>query len=254
MGSAAADVSITDNRIQGQATTSQPIRWSPAEVHVGAYASRDLRLPDEPLARKRAGLWHNEERNNAIAAITRAFLRGDLAELWPFGLLLGRQYTPTNIPFLRSTWLAIAVEVPEHARVLSTLLPEFAIGQAHVSHPTPWSPRTILTLAAMAEFETFMPTVLINAVGGRYALSLPWYDHRTQDNPGAIIELEDEFDEQARQETTTRLHQYGTRRWPVFTRSGLTIDPATIPIRSRTRKSAYQRRVDRWRADSEGAE
>jgi hypothetical protein len=111
----------------------------------------------------------------------------------------------------------------------------------------------IVTLAAMAEFETFMPTVLINTVGGRYALSLPGYDHRTQDNLGAIIELEDEFDERARQETNRRLLQYGAHRWPVFTRAGLMIDPATIPSRSRTRRTAYQRRVGCWRADSEGA-
>lgn len=239
LASSTADHSIIDNRI---ATTLEGIRWSPVEVHVGAYHSRNLRLPDAPLARKRAGLWHHEERNNAIAAISRAFLRGDLEALWPFGLFLGRQYTLANIPFLRPTWLAIAVEVPAHARALSTLLPDFAIGQAYASHSTPWSPRMILTQAAMAELDVFMPTLLLNAVGGRHALSLPWYEYRSPETPGAIIELADKFDDQARQETAKRLLQYGFRRWPVFTRSRLTIDPATIPTRSRTRKSTHQRR------------
>ena len=116
---AAPLVSVTENRFQ-----SPTARSGPVEVHVGAYQSRTRRLPDEPLARKRAGLWHHEERNNAIAAIAVALVRGDLESLWPFGLFLGRQYTPFNIPFLLPGWLAIVVEVLEHARELGKLLPD----------------------------------------------------------------------------------------------------------------------------------
>ena len=39
--------------------------------------SRPIRIPANPLERKRVGLWHNEVRNGLIAAVAEAFANGD---------------------------------------------------------------------------------------------------------------------------------------------------------------------------------
>jgi hypothetical protein len=225
--------------------------WAPVVVHVGTYACPKCFLPADALQRKRQGIWNNEPRNVAIAAIATAVATGDLQSLWTFGLFNGRQYTTASVPFLGPGWLTVVVEGLEHAGELRTHL-NLPISQAFPPSEAAWEPHSIVTLAFIQSCDYFQPTVVINAVGGRYALDLPaGFSARPEYNPAAIIEFDDAFDERAVSDTTQRLTEYGCRRWPIYPERRLGFDPAAIPTRSRAAKSRYQQRAERWRRAAE---
>jgi hypothetical protein len=226
--------------------------FAPLEVHVASYACAKQSLPSDALRRKQSGIWFQHARNEAIAAITRAFLGGDLDALWQFGLFVGRQFTAASVPFLRPIWLAIVVESLEHASELMKLLPEVSLDRAYATADKGWQPMSIVTMARLSQIDYFMPTVVVNAVGGRHALELPQgFAARGSDSPTAVIELDDAFDDQAAKDTTRRLERYGIRRWPVYPESRLSFSPLDIPTRSRTRQTVYEKRVAKWLKDAE---
>lgn len=241
---------VTDNKIRNRHLLMFHEN-SPIEVHVSAYICARRNFTQGHLGRKREALWHDQKRNEAIAEITRAFLAGDLEALWQFGLFVGRQYTAASVPFLMPNWLAVVVEGLEHGTELQKLLPELALDRAYPAVTTSWQPMSIVTMTRLSQTNYFMPTVVIDAVGGRHALELPQdFDARGADCPAAVIELDDAFDDKAIKDTTRRLEQYAFRRWPVYPESRLSFNPLDIPTRSRTRQTVYQKRVAKWLKDA----
>jgi hypothetical protein len=221
--------------------------WSPVEIHLANYSCPNLALSDDRLDRKRRGYWRNQHRNSAVAAIASSMATGDLHTLWEFGLFQGRQFTASSLPFLKPQWLAVVVEGVEHAQQLNKLLPNYGLRRAFAPQQTSWQPLEIVTLAAIEEYDWFVPAVVINGVGGRFALDLPEdFAARPADDPAAIIELDDAFDDRAVKHTNRRLLEYGYRRWPVYPEHRLSFDPTAIPTRGRTAKTAYERRVEGW--------
>jgi hypothetical protein len=220
---------------------------SPVEVHVASYSCPRLALPSEPLTRKRVGTWTNERRNAAIAAIASAIASGILESLWPFGLFTASAYSAASMPFQPSSWVTVVVESVDHAAILRSLLPEFGVLRANPPEPSAWHRLQVVTLAGMAECgANFAPNVVINAVGGKFALELPEaFDIRPPNSPAIIVELDDVFDDQAIKDTTNRLCHYGYRRWPVFPERRIPFPPLAIATSGRATKSPYQRLQER---------
>ncbi|MHB1562163.1 MAG: hypothetical protein ACYC61_32345, partial [Isosphaeraceae bacterium] len=82
-------------------------------------------LPDLPMGLdwKRRSIWHNPERNAAIARLASAFAAADEGTSWEHGLFLdeGAARPPADPA------VVVLVESPEHTRGLARLLPGWAV-------------------------------------------------------------------------------------------------------------------------------
>ncbi len=134
---------------------------------------------DGPLDRKRKTVWHNEPRNNLVAALATGFADRQIELLWGCGLLLDQETLAWPAPW--PTWTAVLVESPEHGRQLQALLPAWRLvhavgGSAALDAPQlglQAAHRTIITLVAASEMTSFSPDVLIVPMGGDWAFDLP---------------------------------------------------------------------------------
>src|SRR5262249_25207173 len=70
------------------------------------------------LERKRRAYWHNDKRNDHVAAAARAFGAGDLNQLWERGLLLRDADSIIAVPGGGAPAVAVLVESVEHGREL----------------------------------------------------------------------------------------------------------------------------------------
>ena len=191
---------------------------------------------DKPTAyqRKRHRFWANDARNDALADIARAAAAGDMAALWEHGLMLGEQDWFQRHD--RHLSVVIMAEVMEHARQLQQRLPSWSIAckvpgsieqQRQAGQHADWQQarldRCIVT-SVYAEQIGINADVVIRADGtaARWNLNCgPFSDAAGM--PLAIIDLLDDADEQAQQDTLRRILDYQRRGWPVAGK------PANLP-------------------------
>ena len=134
---------------------------------------------------------------------------------------LGDGKLPEELAGVR--WLAIVVGNKEHALTIHRLLPaavlEYAAAGELIHNASMAMPLlTVTTVMAAHQGRQFTPDVIVNAVGGPHMLDLrrlvpedAWGCHRV-----AIVELADEFNQDATEATKKRLQSYAFQRVHVF--------------------------------------
>ena len=115
------------------------------------------------------------------------------------------------------------METPEHGRLLQEKLPGWQlvhgrcprVDQQHgPALSLAASYRTIVTLVAAAHLDTLTPNVLIVALGGDWTFDLPnLVANELHDL--VVVEVADDFDEQAQKATCHRLRGYAGWGWQV---------------------------------------
>lgn len=185
--------------------------WSPPVAAVSA------------LERKRQGYWHNEARNDHIAAVAAAFTAAKRDALWQLGLLLDdaqeRWLTHHKLPAV-----AILVESTEHGRELLGRLPGWRLlarlpespeeeaGQANASNdPRVKLDQVIITLRWATSIPVLNADVLIRADGSAWPLNLPGL--QSSDGECLRIDLADDFDAVAEEASRQRYKDYASRQW-----------------------------------------
>jgi len=132
-----------------------------------------IRVPEEPLARKRAAIWCNSVRNELIAEIAQASADGDLERLE------SHFRVDPGAPLFTAggKCTVIVVESLEHARELLRLLPGWEILsaqtsnlQASVFQPTN---RRIVTMLATSQMPNYRADIVIRADGGKGGIRPP---------------------------------------------------------------------------------
>ena len=168
------------------------------------------------LARKRAAIWHNDQRNEFIAAVVRA-LTGKAVHTSVRLLDHLDRDTVTILKAYRPATVSILVEGSEHGQALLELLPgwNLRLKTADASSAIPCSHRTIYSETRGAD-EDLDTDVLIRANGGRGPLNVNAFPRRGGKSPQPLlIDLADDFDDAARTDTKLRLEQYRKRGWTV---------------------------------------
>jgi hypothetical protein len=165
-----------------------------------------------PLERKRGATWDNDRRNQMIGTIARAFAAGQIEPLWNVGLLLNDEQLPVV-----SGWTAVLVESAEHGHALLDHLRGWQLVHAdpddRVGDPVGHCP-AVITLAAAMQFDSFAPGVLVSAMGGEWAVDIPGYA-ADQGSQALLVDVADDFDNEAVHATRRRLQQYLARGWAV---------------------------------------
>jgi hypothetical protein len=216
----------------------------PVTVHIAQYVMPQRSIPESPLDRKRAAIWQNENRNQALAALARGFAAGDCSALWKCGLLQddNNQCAGPLLPSLPT--VVVIVESIEHAAELAKLLPEFGVVAARAIVAGSAAPRRmaihwIMTLVAAHQAERIPAEVVINAVGGPHALDLPNWTAAAQGR-GHVVDLTDEWDDQAEYDTQVRLIAYSRRMAKLVGATGVLgrdpSTPMTLPRKDRQQR------------------
>lgn len=130
------------------------------------------------LDRKRITIWQNEARNGLIAEIAEASAERRIEPLWENGLLLDDAEFPIAEP--GPGWVAVLVESLEHARALSSLLPDWAVlagtpDAAIGDLGMEGQYRSIITVVRAYPIVPFAPDVLIVALGGDWPFRIEGY-------------------------------------------------------------------------------
>jgi hypothetical protein len=179
------------------------------------------------LERKRRSCWHNERRNDLIAAVAAAFQTGDHARLWEQGLLLAEDEDALLTVGARS--VAILVESVEHGRELRRRLPGWNLWD---TVPTPpkrndlppglnsiWDlgtlDKVLITLVQASRLASVHTDVLLIASGQGWPDAVPGFPPRLAgaDHQVRVVDLADDFDDVARQATLRRQRDYASRGW-----------------------------------------
>jgi hypothetical protein len=173
------------------------------------------------LERKRRTLWSNLGRNKIIAAVAQALTRGRLKELCRLGVPLWvrnriRQYPDRKI--------AVLVESTEHAQELAALLPGWMVrsavpGKGVAACETKVSRRGAARTGAIltqtyAGLHGLEADILIRATGG--CGKLPLDDFAPEEGARSVsllVDLDDVWDEQAKQDTMLRRRFYWDEGW-----------------------------------------
>lgn len=177
--------------------------------------------PLNALEYKRAAYWHSAERNNLLAKIAQSCAECDLAALGNQGLLLTENQFP--VPNHQFMTVALLVESPEHGRELAQRLPEWWFRHCVENQVDPHQGkvrrnmqlRTIDTLFFAHGCSIYDPDILIVA-GSNWAPVLSSYSGCAHQRRRIVIDLADDCDERAQQETRRRLNAYRFRGWNVL--------------------------------------
>jgi hypothetical protein len=217
----------------------------PVLYQYGSVARRRLRvtvdLADWPrqqpfrghfgLAWKRHAIWSNAKRNHAIAAIATAIETGADAVLWEYGIFGDQPIAPDSQG--EPSDIAILVESPEHARILSRDLPHWSVitGNDAVASDA-LSTRRDASLPSSTESGSLNLSIVTSLAASRIPLStfqtviradgipwsMPWREfQRHGDAPSRevvrLIDLRDDFDDASRSATQARIESYRERGW-----------------------------------------
>ncbi len=176
-------------------------------------------IGNSPYERKQQTIWTNQQRNTQIARIATAVAQHDMKTLWQEGLFLQE----TTFPPTAVGRICVLVESPEHGLSIEMLLPGWPF-----EHTVPnWPNRcqdlyalssfqtTITTLPAACAMDVFDPQVLIVAMGGDWIPEIPSYQQCERDYPALLIDFADDFDDQAREGTCSRVQAYRALGWDV---------------------------------------
>ncbi len=193
----------------------------PVSVDFADWRCKDRDCGEFGLEWKRHGIWRNDERNDAVAAIARGLVEGDEAKLWEHGLFF--ETASTARPPDRARTVAILVESLEHARALQQRLPGWRIASDRSddsSHETGAADdvhRAVVTTLRMKGILRLNVDVLIRADGTPWTLHLPAIDHVLRDHAAGlkIVDMRDQFDQTASLATEERLAAYQDKSWPI---------------------------------------
>ncbi len=182
-----------------------------------------------PLERKRRSYWLNASRNDALAAVARAFRARDQPTLWAHGLLLGDR--PAALPRTARLSVTILVESPAHGRELLARLPgwrlEARLPGVESSAPGGWEALArpldgvVLTALAAAGWPRLATDVLVRADGGagwplRVAAPAP-----VSGAEALVVDVLDDADGPAAAASRRRIAEYADWGWIVEHPGGL---------------------------------
>lgn len=201
---------------------------APAEVNVVFIASPTI-TPNQRLTgleRKRKLIWHNTERNYAVARIAEAVEYGDVAALEEYGVPTSA-IAALNAQRPAQLGVTILVESTEHGQYLQRLLPGW-----HLARLVPESAQkgvkftdcsyaanhaTICTMV-YAEEHGIVSDVLVRADGGDdWPLSanrFPWRATAAGDS-ALVIDLADDVGGRGTCSLKRRIRAYQRRRWHI---------------------------------------
>jgi hypothetical protein len=184
--------------------------------------------PDEEtgLGWKRASIWHNPDRNGAIAQLATVLAGGDAEALWPFGLFLDDE---PNVRIPDKVRVVVLVESPEHACVLAGLLPGWAVlcaggaalgdrrRTAAAGEDRDGPPKSaIMTWLYAHGRGRIEADVVIRADGTPWPLDLPIASPgrgKAGGRPVLLVDLADHQDRTARDAARARRLDYLDRGW-----------------------------------------
>lgn len=189
-----------------------------------------------PLDRKRRAFWHNTARNTVIAEIATAFADGDQQALWKHGL--GLEDGPESLAVRPGDRVAVLVESPEHGRELQKALRSWPLlsatpkpntkRAADENALTAWGlpPRSILTSLRAHRVGQLAVETLIVATPDDWAGVTPGFPprqrraqpqetqhHENERHEILVIDMADDFDRHATEQTWQRLETYRIRGW-----------------------------------------
>jgi len=168
-----------------------------------------------PLERKRATIWHNDQRNDLIADIALAMGNGDIGTLSHRGGFLPEHVDLlTTIP---NPGIAILVESAGHGRELLRRLPHWTLNTAIPDDDGALESgtchRSIVT-QAFASHGVFA-NILVRATGTASPLMVRGFPSMQQRGAIVLFDLADCFDVHAIRDTHERIADYRSRGWPV---------------------------------------
>jgi hypothetical protein len=175
------------------------------------------------LERKRRVLWHNQPRNRAVATAAKAVRERDLKRA------LGVRLRKEDLPQGRvGRKVMILVESTEHAHAVLGMLPGWQMLDAvPVDYPEGYAPDDdedaeppagwVVTLV-YATLHGIEAGVLVRATGGSGKLRLRGFPPEEGVKAGLplLIDVNDEFDAQARMDTEVRVRDYKEQGWQVI--------------------------------------
>ena len=174
-------------------------------------------LGQDPLDRKRHGIWQNPVRNQHIAEIARALAGGDVAAL-------SLHFRVDRNPELfsgNSRSIVILVESPEHGRELAQLLPDWELVTAtdvdtDLQNGSVGNRRIVTQLAAN-KLRDLAADVLIRVDGGDGGTQacVPSYQIGSIASQGHIVDFVDDFDPSFLAATRSRISEYERRGYQV---------------------------------------
>jgi hypothetical protein len=173
------------------------------------------------LERKRHTVWHNTDRNKALASIVAAVEQGNQAKLAKRGIVIDSSGLPDGD--MMSATQAVLVESTEHGQELLPLLPGWVLldnvwPDTDDGKPMP-APRPldkVIVTEARAGRTRIGVDILVRATGGSSRFQVrdfPPLDAPVFPRQAYLIDLEDAFDDEAVRETSRRRHDYEGRGW-----------------------------------------
>ena len=171
----------------------------------------------DDLERLRSHVWHNPARNRKIADLARALRNLDLQALRRAGLVLEEDHRLRQPPAVD-----ILVGLPEHGRALKKLLPEWDLLTGYCPDSTGTEylevsrPAAAIISSVRAQYEGIGADVLIRADAagpGRYQF-MP--DTGNSQHEPLIVDVQDDFDRQAKLDSQRRVRSYLDRNWIIL--------------------------------------
>lgn len=176
-----------------------------------------LRIPSEPLARKRVGIWQNETRNRLIVDVALAFSDGDDEALCSHF----RIDQDLSVFSAGRRSVVILVESSEHGRMLAQLLNGWELVTAenidrYRRYPANFR-QTIVTTIAASRMETLIADVLIRADGGVGSVrpTMPAPSFAETCPRSLIIDFVDDFEQTFIVDTQSRALAYSRQGFNV---------------------------------------
>lgn len=182
-----------------------------------------------PLERKRAAIWHNDQRNDVVTNLALAIANQDVETFQP-----RREFLNEHVDLLNqypNPGIAILVESIEHARELQQRLPEWTLNTAIPDQDGTLDSgtchRSIVTQAFAS--HGIHTDVLIRATGTSSPLMVRGFPSVGQRRAIVLFDLADDFDSQAIRDTRERISDYQSRGWIVNAgNDGITIQGAEM--------------------------
>ena len=219
-------------------TVGRARRARTVSVHVADWPCQALSCGPFGLDWKRDGIWHNPDRNAAIASIARSIADGDETHLWVHGLFLDEALNQRGPRYHRR--VAIIVESPEHGRTLAALLPGWRLlcdPESRAGHresageerrsrklsETASLDKSIITMARASHLHSINTDVLIRGDGMPWTMELPLSAGVRNEEDLTLIDLHDEFDAIASASTKDRLRHVSRPRLEAKERRSLTL-------------------------------